>query len=409
MRILQMNLSDYALTGGTGIAMHRLHNALNKVGVASKIYCSRKELGTSDTVMQKRSYQVRVLEGLLRRLEIQVGLNDVCRVISSLNIQKTPFYQEADVINLHCIHDEFISYLTLPWLSKKPTVFYLHDMWSFTGHCHYSYECERWKTGCGKCPHLEIPGAVKTDNSHLEWKLKNWIYSHSNLNIVTPSKWMYSLAKESMLQRFPIHHIPYGVDTEVYRLRDKQDCRKVLGIPQNKKVLMFNSLSMKDHRKGGDLLLKALEELPQTLKSEIVLLTIGGGEGLPKDNGLQTVNFGFVNSDDFKAILYSAADLFICPTRADNSPLVLYESIACGTPIIGFNTGGLPDLIRPGVTGLLAKPENVDDLRNHIVHLLSDETLRNSMKSQCREIAVNEYSLELYAQRFSHLYRNSLN
>jgi glycosyltransferase involved in cell wall biosynthesis len=171
---------------------------------------------------------------------------------------------------------------------------------------------------------------------------------------------------------------------------------------------MFNALSVKDNRKGGDLLLNALEKLPESLKSDILLLTIGGGDGLSQNIGIQTLNMGFISSENFKPILYSAADLFVCPTRADNSPLVLYESMACGTPMVSFNVGGVPDLVRPGITGLLAEAENVEGFTNCIVQLLEDDNLRNSMSQQCRKIAVEEYSLNLYVQRFITLYHQVL-
>ncbi len=408
MKFLQINLSDYSYTGGTGIAMNRLHNGIQKKGFDSKVLCIHKELEDSHTIKLQRSNVVRALESLLLKCEVELGLNDISRVITAMNLKNHPAYQEADVITLHCIHDKFISYLLLPWITQKPTVFYLHDMWSFTGHCHYSYECDRWKTGCGQCPHPEVPGYIKRDNTRLEWQIKNWVYSHSNMQVVTPSKWMYNLVKESILNRFPIHHIPYGIDTEVYAPVAPESCRSQLGIPLNKKVLMFNALSLKDYRKGGDLLVRALSKLPESLKSEIVLLTIGKGDGLPENIGIQTMNMGFISSEKSKATLYSAADIFVCSTRADNSPLVLYESIACGTPVVGFNVGGVPDLVRPSVTGLLAETENVEALSNCILELLENTSLRRNMSQQCREVAVEEYSLDLYAQRFIDLYSHIL-
>ncbi|KOP27357.1 glycosyl transferase [Hapalosiphon sp. MRB220] len=409
MKILQINLSDYTITGGVGISMYQLHSAMIKSGFDSKILCLFKQLGGSEIIKLERSLSTKIIESILMKVEFELGLNEFSRVFTTLDLKKNSAYREADVITLHCVHDKFISYLSFPDITKeKPIVYYMHDMWAFTGHCHYSYECDRWKTGCGQCPHPEVAGYIKRDNTRLEWKLKDWAYRHSNFHIAAPSKWMYNLAQESMLNRFPIHHIPHGIDTEVYYPINSEHCRSVLGIPNNKKVLMFNALSIKDYRKGGDLLLNALEKLPESLKSEILLLTIGGGDELSQSVGIQAINMGFISSKNFKAILYSAADLFICPTRADNSPLVLYESMACGTPMVSFNIGGVPDLVRPGITGLLAEPENVEELTNCIVQLLEDDNLRSSMSQQCRKIAMEEYSLDLYVQRFINLYKQVL-
>ncbi|NET85504.1 MAG: glycosyltransferase, partial [Moorea sp. SIO1F2] len=160
---------------------------------------------------------------------------------------------------------------------------------------------------------------------------------------------------------------------------------------------------------GGDLLLKALSSLPQSLKGEIVLLTLGdGGEVISESVGIQTQNLGFVSSDHLKAIAYSAADLFLFPTRADAFGLVALEAMACGTPTVSFKVGGVPDLVRPGTTGYLAEPENVEDFCNGIIQLLTDHNLREYMSQQCRKVAVAEYSSKLQTERHINLYRSIL-
>lgn len=407
MNVLQINLSDYTATGGTGIAMQRLHNGLKPAGHQSKIFSLILESGDPEVIYYERSLPTKILEKVLLTLGNELGLYNASRIISTLNFCNSLFYKEADVINMHCIHGAFISYLGLPWLTKKATIFTLHDMWAFTGHCHYSYDCNAWKTGCGKCPYPNIPSPIKRDNTAIEWKLKNWAYNHSHLHIVTPSKWMYNLAKESMLNQFEIHHIPYGIDTKTYRQLDKEYCRKELQITQYKKVLMFNALSLQDERKGGDLLLNALEKLPASLKSEIILLTIGKHQ-LVNQVDIETMNLGFVTEDEKKCLIFNAADVFIFPTRADNSPLVLYESLACGTPVVSFDVGGVSDLVRPGITGALAEAENVEQLRDCIQQLLEDDSLRLSMNQKCRDIAAQEYSLELYTERYINVYRQAM-
>ncbi|HEY9846719.1 MAG TPA: glycosyltransferase, partial [Candidatus Caenarcaniphilales bacterium] len=172
-----------------------------------------------------------------------------------------------------------------------------------------------------------------------------------------------------------------------------------------KKVLMFAAATLNEFRKGGDLLLKALSSLPAALKAETVLLIMGkGGSAIAQTLGMQTINLEYVSSDYLKAIAYSAADLFIFPTRGDIFGLVSIESQACGTPVVAFRVCGVPDHVRPGVTGYLAEPENASDLGQGIVQLLEDEALRHRMRHQCREIAVKEYAIELQAQRYLALY-----
>jgi glycosyltransferase involved in cell wall biosynthesis len=162
-------------------------------------------------------------------------------------------------------------------------------------------------------------------------------------------------------------------------------------------------------RLGGDLIHKALIDLPQSLKSNTILLTLGsGGESIGESIGIPTINLGYVTSDHLKAITYSAADRFIFPTRADNLPLVLQESMACGTPMVSFNIGGVPDLVRPGKTGYLAAPEDITDFRNGIIELLEDQALRHQMAENCRTIALAEYSIRQQTDRYIALYQGLL-
>lgn len=406
MNVLQINFSDYEGGGGGSIAMYRLYQGLKDAGIDCKILSGIKTLESPDSKTIPRSPR---LEVQLGRIISKLGLNDI-HCVSSFKIGSDEFYINADVLNFHIIHSGFFNYLALPLLTeRKPAVFTLHDMWSFTGHCAYSYDCDRWRIGCGECPYPNTYPSIQKDNTRLEWKLKNWVYRCSNLTIVAPSNWLTFTAKQSMLNCFPIHHIPYGIDTQVYQPLDSEQCRFKLGIPTAKKVLLFGAASLNDSRKGGDLLYKALSNLPDALKTEIVLLILGnGGEAIAQVSGIETLHLGYVSSDHLKAIAYSAADLFIFPTRADNLPLVLQESMACGTPIVSFNVGGVPDLVRPGITGYLAAPEDAQALSLGIVQLLEEKTLRESMSQQCRAIALAEYSQTLQIHRYIELYRQVL-
>ncbi|MEB3219536.1 MAG: glycosyltransferase family 4 protein [Nostocales cyanobacterium 94392] len=406
MRILQINYSDYRDGGGGSIAMYRLYTALKKNGVDCKILSAIKTLNSPDSSQIIRSQR---LENAVKKVISNIGLNDIHHV-NSFNLKNHYFYQDADILNFHIIHSGYFNYLAIPSLTKnKPAVFTLHDMWSFTGHCAYSYDCDRWKNGCGKCPYPNSYPAVARDNTRLEWKLKNWVYNHSNLTIVTLSHWLDEQVKQSMLKHLPIYHIPNGIDTEAYQPLDSEQCRLVLGIPSNKKVLMFGAESLKDSRKGGDLLVKALSSLPDSLKAETILLTLGhGGESISETVGITSLNLGYVSSDRLKSIAFSAADLFVFPTRADNLPLVLQESMACGTPMVSFKVGGVPDLVRPGITGYLASPEDANDFCNGIVQLLEDQNLRHTMSQNCRAIAIEEYALETQAKKYISLYEKIL-
>ncbi len=404
MNILHINQSD--ISGGAAIAGYRLHKSLLTHNINSYLLVGKINIYSPHITYVPRKH---FIEKQLSRLTFPLGFNYVNH-ISSFDIPKHIFYQNADILNFHNLHFDYFNYLAIPSLTKnKPAVFTLHDMWSFTGHCAYSYDCDRWKIGCGKCPYPNTYPAIARDNTHLEWKLKKWVYSRSNLSIVAPSNWLVEQAKQSMLNSLPIYHIPNGLDTQAYQPLDSEQCRFVLGIPPNKKVLMFGAESLKDSRKGGDLLVKALSSLPDSLKAETILLTLGhGSESISETVGMTSLNLGYVSSDRLKSIAFSAADLFVFPTRADNLPLVLQESMACGTPMVSFNIGGVPDLVRPKITGYLASPEDANDFSNGILQLLEDQNLRNIMSQNCRAIALEEYPLEVQTKKYISLYQKIL-
>lgn len=408
MKVLQVHGTD-APVGGGPIAMLRLHDGLRKAGVQSRILCPKATRPESVSIPHVPG------TGRLRALTMPLGLNEL-HCLGSLKVSSLDAYAEADLLHMHCLHGGFFHYLAVPALTKtKPAVYTVHDMWPFTGHCCYSFGCDRWKSGCGSCPYPNLPNEIRRDATSWEWKLKDWGYSRSNLTIVAPSRWLYGLAQESMLKRFPIHHIPYGVDTDVYRPFDREMSRAALGIPPGKKVLLYivrrmNPSHKASYIKGADILAQALRDLPDTLRKATALLLVGdGGNALASELDMATVPLGFISNDHLKALAYSASDLFVFPTRADNLPLVLMESLACGTPAVSFDVGGVPDLLRPGVTGLLAEPENAKQLSERIVQLLEDEQLCDRLRRQCREIAVKEYSLDLYIDRHRALYQQILN
>ena len=404
MKVLHINQSD--LSGGAAIAGYRLHQGLLNQGIDSKLLVGRAQTDDPRVTQVSRDYRV---ENLLYKLTHRAGFNYINH-ISSFSIPKHSCFQAADILNFHNLHSSYFNYLAIPQLTaQKPAVFTLHDMWSFTGHCAYSYDCTKWQTGCGQCPYPSTYPVIRRDSTRWEWKLKDWVYSRSQLGIVTLSNWLTKQVKASMLGRFPIHHIPNGIDIDAYQPLDPELCRAALDIPLTKKVLLFSAANLKDLRKGSDLLIKALQQLPPTLKQDCLLLTFGQRTAnLEAEVDMPAMHLGYISSDRLKAIAYSAADLFLFPTRADNLPLVLQESMACGTPMVSFRIGGVPDLVRPGITGFLAPPEDTDQFCRSIVELLADDATRQQMKKNCRHIALEEYTLELQAKRYKQLYQQVL-
>jgi glycosyltransferase involved in cell wall biosynthesis len=382
--------------------------ALREEGIDSRALLFRGDY-QSPWVTEVRLKSNRLERKTFRELDHLADLVGLSHFPNLANVKLIKLLKEMEFDILHISSARMVSsYLTFPWLTRiKPTIFSVTSMWAFTGHCHFAFGCSRWKTGCGECPHLNIPPSIKRDATHMEWKMKNLAYSHSNFHVVADSNWLAEQVKESMLNRFPLDPFFEAVDTKIYRPLDKKRCRLELGIPLDKKVLMFASVSLNEFRKGGDLLINALKGLPQSMKRGIALLCIGQGSvDISETLGIEVLNLGYVGDHQRKAICYSAADLFLFPTRADTFGIVSIESQACGTPVVSFDVGGVSQHVRPGITGYLAESGSVEDFRKGIIELIENQALRDSMSQKCHAVVEKEFSLELYAQRFGQLCRS---
>lgn len=396
----------YDLAGGAVIAANRLFHSLNQNGVRARMLTGKSSFENEFVNELPHNFTG---EKILSRLTGPLGLNYI-HYYSTFSIPRHKFFQEADVLNFHTIHSGYFNYLALPRLTNlKPAVYTLHDAWSFTGHCGVSFDCERWKTGCGKCPYPKNHPSIQRDATRTEWKLKNRAYKRSNITFVTPSKWLASLAKQSMIGGHDIHVIPYGLDTNIFEPLEAEHCRRALGIPAGKKVLLFGAMGLTERGKGGDLLVKALNKMPQSVKKDIVLLTLGQADEAFKNSiDIPIINLGYVSGDRMKTVAFSAADIFVFPTRSDNHPCIVQESLACGVPIVSFDHTGVPELVREGVTGYLARPEDADHFLARILQLLEENEVREQMKKNCREIALAEYSFGLQAERYKTLFGSLL-
>jgi glycosyltransferase involved in cell wall biosynthesis len=307
----------------------------------------------------------------------------------------------ADVVQLHNTHGNYFSLSALPYLTRRrPVVWLLHDMWAFTGHVAYSYDCERWRTGCGSCPYLGEYPAVPRDTTALLWRYKRRVYGRSRLTLVTPSRWLAGLVAESPLLRdFPLHHIPYGVDTQVYSPGRKDEARRRLGLPLDRDVVLFVATDLAEERKGFRLLDEALAALDDPL-----LLAVASSGSAASSAEMRLLR----TEDEWLLVdAYRAADIVVLPTLADNLPNVVIESMACGLPCVSFATGGVPEAVRHLETGFLVPTGDVGQLAAGMRTLLEDDELRARLGAACREWAVREYSLERQTERYLGVYEDA--
>ncbi len=407
MKVVHLWNSDGPSGGGVANAMLRLHYGLIEKGIDSKILCDKNTTGDPNVFLLHKWRKLDLIsENIMHRL----GLADIHR-LSSLAIPKHPIFRQADIIHIHGLHSGFISYLILPKLTKiKPTVMTLHDMWAMTGHCAINYDCMKWQTGCGKCPYPQVIPKIKRDSSAFQWKLKKYIFGKSQLTLIAPCEYIAQRARKSPLtNKLPVERIHFGMDTNTYKPIDKTEIRKMIGIPKDKKVLMMASLDLNQHHKGADLLLQALEKLPDDIKQRCVIILLGFmGRAISDKLPIPAINVGYISEDRIKAIIYACADIFVHPTRADTLAQVILEALACGTPVVSFDIGGISALVKTNITGYLAEKENPDDLANGIKLLLENDELRNSVSQNARTMIVNEFPLEREIEEHIQIYENVL-
>jgi glycosyltransferase involved in cell wall biosynthesis len=314
-----------------------------------------------------------------------------------------------DLINLHWVSAGYLKIETIAKF-KQPLVWTLHDMWSFTGGCHYNQSCNKFTAACGACPLL---GSDKEEDlSRQIWQRKHKAWQDLNLTVVTPSQWLGENAQASSLfgdRRVEV--IPYGLDTETYRPIEQKTARALLKLPQDKQLLLFLSLNAtSDKRKGFHLLQPALQQLKQSdWQSKLELMVVGASKPeKPLELGFKGHYLGTLQDDLTLALAYSAADVFVAPSLQDNLPNTVLEAIACGTPCVAFDIGGMPDMIEHKQNGYLAQPLAIDDLARGISWTIEDPLRRQQLSQRARTKAEQEFALKIQAQRYQALYQEIL-
>lgn len=313
-----------------------------------------------------------------------------------------PLVQTADVLHLHNLHGNYFNPFSLPKLAQsKPVVWTLHDMQAVTGHCAYSFECNKWEVGCGECPDLRTYPSIAVDSTNRLWKDKKRIYQQSPLTIVTPSLWLKRIVEKSVLKDHRIELIYNGVDTKLFHPHDKKAIRLKHGLPLNKLVIGCVANLFSDTRKGASFFDEIMQELINH-ELDVLFLQIGGKS--QQESSPYVMRTGYVRDERTLSELYSAMDLFVFPSIADNCPLVLSEAMACGVPVVSFRTGGIPEIVHHGETGFIAEQADVKTLTQYIYLLLADEKLRLDMSIKSRAYAEKFYGHEKIVKQYEEIY-----
>ena len=401
MKILIVNTHN--ASGGAAIACKRLHLSLLSEGYDSKL------LVLNNTNKTPETYSFIALNSiwdkLIHKLKLRYFNYRYYRPYkynlsghylhtptpSVFDITQHELYEWADIINLHWVSGflDFPSFFTKN--SSKPIVWTLHDMNPFTGGCHHAEACEGFKFECKKCPQL----ASNFDSyNHQNWQLKS-IVSLNQLTIVTPSFWLTNVSKSSSLFKNRNHVvIPNPIDSFTFRLYNKEFCKSIFNIPIATKTLLFVSQNIKTPLKG----LKYLFEIVNKFDDNILILVVG--ETRFDVNNERIKYLGTIQDERLMALAYNASDLFILPSLAENLPNVIVESLSCGTPVVAFDVGGIPDLIDNTINGFLVEKGNTNELLSALKKALSITWDRNKIS----EMTHAKYNFKKQAKEYASLF-----
>jgi glycosyltransferase involved in cell wall biosynthesis len=416
-----VHLNTYDGNGGAGRGCMRLNRALLSQNIDSKIIVHYKfgknpEIKTFNANPIQRAYTAATI--ILERVLAKRYLKPLQRTPFSFawfgrSVIHHPDVKNADIIHLHWINHGFLDPKHIAQIAKlnKPVVWTFHDSNAFTGGCHVRYTCDHYMRQCGNCPLLI--NASENDISHKIWQQKHKAYTALNFTIAAPSSWMkQSVMASSLMQGRAIHQIPNTLETDVFKPMNKKQAKEQAGLPADKFIFLSGFMpSRKDLHKGTQYLLESMELLKQRLgndadKIELVVFGNRGTEGVP-DFPFKTSFLGTINNDEQLAQYYAAADAFLIPSLEDNLPYTVMESLACGTPVIAFTTGGIPDMVLHECNGYLATYRSAESFTDGMEWIIKHPD-RELLQQQARQTVMDTFSEEVIAKKHLKLYEGLL-
>lgn len=416
--------------GGAFMAAHRIHQQLRADGVDSRFYyryadrpaphddsCHRLEFSPPSTWWQSNPIAREASKRRRRRIHRSYDRHLAPRrdQVSGFTMAELPDPTSwnvrdlgLDVVHLHGV-GHFLDYPSFFQSIPRgmPIVWTLHDMFPFTGGCHYSAGCTRFQQKCGACPILAEPGLG--DASQQAMIAKQRALRGHRLQVVAPSQWILEQAKKSPIWPAStcFFQVRYGLDLHQFSPRPKLQAKQSLGISPEKVLIGFGADNLADPRKGLAELGAAIRQLPPDPQLEFGLF--GQGQ-LPPEllAGRRVHSFGFVSDPIQQSQIYSACDCVVLPSREDNQPSVGLESLACGTPLVGCRAGGIPEFVIPGATGLLVEPGNVQQLRDAVQWMWAHPEARRHMGERGRLMMLRDFEIVQQARQVRNVYLKAL-
>jgi len=417
-----VHINTYDGNGGAGRACLRLNRALLAENIDSKIivhyqFGKNPLVLTFNTTAVQKAYTAAtiILERILAKRILKPGKRTPFSFTwFGRSVIHHPDVIAADVIHLHWVNHSFLNPSHLAELAKlnKPIVWTFHDSNAFTGGCHVRYTCDHFVRQCGYCPVLKKAGA--DDASHKIWQQKHKAYQQLGFNVVAPSSWMLSsVLLSSLMQNKPALQIPNTLETDVFKPANKALAKKELGLPENKFIFLTGFMpSRKDMHKGTSYLLESLELLKERLgiKAEQIELVVFGNRNAKDvpDFSFKTTFLGTINDDAKLAMCYAAADAFLIPSLEDNLPYTVMESLACGTPVVAFTTGGIPDMVEHLHNGYLAEYRSAKSFADGMEWVINHEA-PTILQQHARQAVMTKFAEPVIAQKHIELYNQLVN
>lgn len=410
--------------GGAAIASLRLLSVLEEEpGIEARLLVQEKKRHRADVTAiaqgwlgRKTAFARFVMERLYFRMfekgkEVRFAFSPAN---TGIDISQHPLVEEADILHLHWVNFGFLSVESIGKLASlgKPIVWTLHDMWAFTGGCHHSGDCENYQGHCGNCvPYLRNP--APDDLSAKVWQRKQAIFTNTAglppIQVIGCSQWLANRArKSSLFSHLPVSAIPNPLDVNVFKPVAKAEARAKLNLPLDKKLILFVAAKVTVIWKGfgyfQESLLILKENVPNPEEIELVILGESDAE-LNQMLPFKTHALGRIADVEKIALIYSAADVFTIPSIQENLPNTIMEAMACGTPAVGFEVGGIPEMIAHQETGYLARYKSAEHFAEGIKWVLF-EANAEVLARNARKKVLENYSQDVVKEKYLDIYRS---
>lgn len=413
MRILIINTSEK--TGGPAIAANRLAESLKNNGIKAKMLVRDKQTDQISVVGLRRNW-LQVWKFMWERIIIWKANRFKKNHLFAVDIANTgndiialPEFQQADVIHLHWINQGMLSLKNIRNIleSGKPVVWTMHDMWPFTGICHYANDCDHYQEECHHCPFI-YGGGRKKDLSTHTFRKKKSLYKIAPITFVACSQWLGKKAAQSaLLPVDSVINIPNPINTNLFKPRKKTEARAKCHLPQDKKLILFGSVKIMSERKGVKYLIDACQQLASKhpeWKDTLGVVVFGNqSEQLQQHLPFPVYPLNYVKNEHQLVDIYNAVDLFALPSLQENLPNMIMEAMACGVPCVGFNIGGIPEMIDHLHNGYVAQYKSAEDFANGIQWILTEPEYAELSIQAYRKAAAN-YSESIIAKKYTDLY-----